>query len=170
MSSSLSQSTKRSPQAVASTDPQFDPERTFQAQQALLLRRLTEMGERQIVGGGFYVQEDDITGSRRALPRGEVANRLYWSLLMIARTPALCVSEHPTLRLFVHCRTLFPFKLNEEEEDARGRAAQLNNVILGFREAFRSPEHRQALVRYDRDQAWQRVRDEAWNGEPFDAV
>lgn len=162
MHSSVSPSTSLGPQAVVPTDPLFKPERTFQTQQALLLHRLTELGEHQIVGGGFYVQEDDLTGRKRALPRGEGANRLYWSLLMVARTPELCASEHPTLRLFVHCRTLFPFKLNEEEEDARWRAAQLNNFILGFREAFRTPEHRQALARYDRDQAW--------NQEPFDAI
>lgn len=117
--------------------------------QALLLRRLTELGQ-SLTRGRFTVTGNRETGHVRIRPTDAASERLLWSIK--APTDARCFT-HPTVALFNRYRTLFPLTLTPDySEDADWRAAQLNNLLRGFRDAFQSPEHQQVLAHYDREQ------------------
>ncbi len=134
---SPSQPSTLNQQAVANT--------SLTRQQAILLHRLTRLGESR-AGGRFIVIGDRATGHVRIHSTDEASDRLLWSI----RMPVDARHAHPTLALFNRYRALFPLTLTPDySEDAYWRAAQLNNFLRGFREDYRSPAHQQALERYD---------------------
>lgn len=135
----LSPSARLTPPTVTNT------ETPLTRLQAILLHRLTRLGESR-VRGRFIVTGNRETGHIRIKSTDEASDRLLWSIRMGVDAR----HAHPTLALFNRYRVLFPLTLTPDySEDTYWRAAQLNNFLRGFREDYRSPAHQQALARYN---------------------